>query len=324
MKLRLDDTSRVQGLCFPRPGLYDYAPSVRWENGKYRMLWASGLAGDYIVESDSVSAGGPWSPARIAMGPSNKKNTFDGAHVNDPTVVKIGKEYYCYYGGLCKPMSEGGTQPEITMLGMMSSYNGLLWGRRNGGNPLIRPHDTGKPYTYGAGQPAAVTVGVYTYLFFMDSTGKDSNPINHSGTYVIRSKNALFTGPVEEFVKGKWVIRSSTSKISTETSIADAVSIDMQWSDMLGCWMMGICGVPGSFHLRLYDTSFQLLQQIEVPNVPWTEGPAFARDINGHALRHAADPSNRIPLIVFYPSGNKNDVNTWEISYFGTDLVIEK
>ena len=322
VKLTLDDSKRVQGSTLLRPATYDYAPSVRWEGGKYRMMWATGANGDCILQSNSPTGHGPWTPPNYALKPSNSRATFDGAHVNDPTVIKIKNIYYCYYGGFPRYLSNGGFAPQTTMIGVMSSYNGVMWGRRNGGRPIIKPKDPEMPYTYGAGQPSAVVLGDWVYLFYMDSTGLASNPINKTGIYVIRSKNPFFTGPIEELTATGFVPRVSTKYISTEYSLADAASIDMQWSELLKCWMMAIDGVPGSAHIRLFDSYFQQVDQIEVPNVQWVEGPCWARDTRGHALIHGLDPLHRVPVIIFYPTGVLSDVATWEINYLGTELVI--
>lgn len=71
------------------------------------MWWCGGIAGDHILYAESRSLDGPFHSRRsttphsydIALAPSTARRAFDSTHVCDPSVIRIGRDWYLYYGG---------------------------------------------------------------------------------------------------------------------------------------------------------------------------------------------------------------------------------
>jgi hypothetical protein len=78
---------------------YDYAPSVMWDGGKYKMWWCgdANVNGDRILYAESTNltswtiySGDPHGFVFSPIGGS----AFDGGLTCDPSVVKVGGTYY--------------------------------------------------------------------------------------------------------------------------------------------------------------------------------------------------------------------------------------
>jgi hypothetical protein len=314
----LDLSTRVQGQAFGTPS-YDYVPSVTWD-GRFRVYWCAGVAGDFIRYTESISPTGPWSAPVTAIQPTNSKNDFDGQHTCDPSFLQVGGTKYLYYGGF--PRSDG-AQPKTTMIGVATSKDGLKWTRANAGKPIIKPHGDYRrfPNPYGAGQPSALYLDGFVYLLFYDSTGANSNPINGGGIYAIRSRDPLFQGSVEEWTRAGFKPRVNVNQLTTEAKIWDASSADWQFCDRLNGFLLFINGVPGYSHIALLDRSMAQRQLIAIPGVPWTEGPGASRTLDGHSLPHGTGSKSRVPISLFYSFGGTSPYS-WDIGFTGVDLIV--
>lgn len=175
---------------------------------------------------------------------------------------------------------------------------------------------------YGAGQPSALYLDGWIYLLYSDSTGRDSNPFNGGGAYVIRSRDPEFQGEVEALTRRGFVSRRNTSGLTTEFKVLDAYSVDWQFCDRLDSFLVAVNGLSGVSTLFSYDRSLRPIQRVDVPGVPWTEGPTITRRMDGHSLPHASGSQTRIPLILFYSIGVPGNPFSYDIGFTGLDLVI--
>ncbi len=317
---------------------YDYVPTVMYENGKYRMWWGgilnqNGIHGDYIFYSEARTPNGPWSTPRAVLAPTGRDQDFDGQHACDPSVIKIGRIYYMYYGGHPNASS---SLPQTTMIGVATSLDGINWTRANNGLPIIqtRNYSPNALHRYGAGQPSAVYLNGLVYLAFHDSTAPAANSVNGAGIYVVRASNPLFTGPVEELLapvtgRSGWVRRTSTQQLTGEYSLAEAFSIDWQYSDRAKAFLMSIHGVPGQSSVRVFrfDRDQNLIQrgsELRLNNVNWTEGPGVAHRPDGHSLDSRS--SQPLPWKVFYSTGYSGQINaaTWDLAFREFNLVLSQ
>jgi hypothetical protein len=325
-QLRIDESARRDGVALARAG-YDYAPSVIFD-GSWRLWWCgSGVAGDFIYSQAAPGPGGPWSPLRVALASSYTPGPFDGQHTCDPSVIRIGGASYLYYGGFPMP---GSSWSPTTRIGVARSTDGVTWVRLNGGQPILSPR--GDPFTrpnrYGAGQPSAIYLDGYVYLLYTDTTGQASNPFNGGGVYVIRSRDPLFQGAVEELSREggavRFVTRRSVRELSTSFALWDATSVDWMFSDVLQSFVLAVNGILGQTNILVFDRSLtRLTSHLVVPRVPWVEGAGFARQLDGHTLPHGTGSTARVPLILFYPTGvpGQSNAGTWDLNYVGVDIV---
>jgi hypothetical protein len=317
------------GLALGRPS-YDYVPSVVYENGVYRMWWCGGVAGDYILYSQATDPQGPWTDPVEALRPTGSTADFDGWHVCDPSVIKVGSTYYMYYSG--HPLPTSGL-PQTTAVGVAVSQDGVNWRRAPelAGRPLVETNRGIDQVStkYGAGQPSALQVNGYTYLVYSDSTGRDSNPLNGGGVYVIRSTDPLFRSGVEELTRGGFVARGTTRALTTEYKLFDAVSVDMTYDAPTRSFVMAVNGVPGQTALLIYDEAFGFKKRADIAGVAWTEGPGLVRRWDGATLAHAA--GQPLPVTVFYSTGVPGHdfynpaldyTNTWDLAYTSTSVLL--
>ena len=63
-------------------------------DGKYRMWWCGGVAGDHILYSESQNFDGPWSLPKSVFQPTGNGKDFDGLHTCDPSVIRVRGIYY--------------------------------------------------------------------------------------------------------------------------------------------------------------------------------------------------------------------------------------
>jgi len=105
-----------------------YAPSVLIENGIWKMWYGGWEAGYYpndrIYRARSTD-GLHWTKEGIVL---DIGTGWESAHVNDPSVVKVGDTYYLYYTGA---LSAGQDQ-----IGVATSSDGLSF-TKYVGNPII-------------------------------------------------------------------------------------------------------------------------------------------------------------------------------------------
>lgn len=96
-----------------------YAPDVHYENGVYRMWYGGQGQGnhDRILYATSVN-GVNWSKKGLAL------NVGASTHVNDPSVVKVGGQYYMYYTD-----NIGGAPPGDT-IHLATSVDGTSWTKK--------------------------------------------------------------------------------------------------------------------------------------------------------------------------------------------------
>ncbi len=304
-------------------GSYDYAPSVM-HDGRYRMWWCGGVAGDHILYAEADSLGGPWyrpgtnTPGSVSvLTPTGVPGTFDRSHTCDPSVIRVEGKYYMYYGGL---EEEESNATKTTRLGVATSPDGLNWTRQNGGNPIVVPNRI-IPNNYGAGQPSVTYVDGLFYLLYMDGTGLDSNPVNHAGEYVLRSADPLFLSGVEELTATGFQPR--TNAIHTTRSLTEAFSVDWQYIDSLDAFVVATPGyLPGvagnsATELRFFDRNFNALGKTYVPGF-WREGPGLVGRPDRHAI--PTPDCGRLSMDVIHANGT-DDVNGWNLTHAGADIL---
>jgi len=275
---------------------YNYAPSVLWDGGRYRMWWCSQLGianppGDDILLAESASMDGPF------VGPDGTGGTpifsgsftgFDAVHTCDPSVIKVNGTYYMYYTGAAGDHAHGNA------IGLATSPDGRVWTRANGGLPLVTPSlDVRRDNTYGAGQPSALYLAGYFYLMFTDTTGQAAGR-NGAGQFVLRSPDPAFTKDVEALGANGFQRVSDTSARSR--SVVDAFSADWMWDDSLDAFAVAHETHDGTT-ITFWDLGFrfQPYKPLLVPG-PWREGPGLVRRADGHAVVSADNPCGRAPI----------------------------
>jgi hypothetical protein len=299
---------------------YDYAAGGVFD-GLWRQWWCSGVRrGDHIVYSDAPTVTGPWSPLRVGFGPSWRSDRFDGAHTCDPSVIQINGVYFLYYGGF--PTS-GSRLPKKTAVGVAWSFYSPDNFSRVFTNPIITPYNPNdSKRLYGAGQPSAIWLDNWVYLFYSDSTGQDGNPHNGGSVYCVRSRDAFFKVQVEELTSRGFVPRASTADLTREHSLWDAFSVDVQFIDATQQFVLLINGIPGTTSFRFFDKNLKYLPNLDldIQGVNWREGGGFVRDGHGHALPHGSGSPDRMSLIWFYPAGGTTPLS-WDVQYAGIDII---
>ena len=310
------------------PG-YDYAPTVLFENGKYRMWWCHDaderpgrFQRDEIFYSEATSPNGPWSTPVSVFAPRGSTRYFDGGHVCDPSVVVVNGTYYMYYSGNARSDAKAATK-----IGVATSSDGIHWTRANNGDPILTPRNSQTRNKYGAGQPSATVVDGKVHLIFTDTTAPGSNRVNGGGVYVIRSTDPTFHGPVEELTAaGVFTLRSNTSKLKLNYKLYDAVSVDWQFLDRPGNesdrFLVSVHGVVGKNAVLSFDRNFNRVgETIFFDNVSWIDGPGVARQANGHSL--AANSDQSIPWRVFYGTGPQGQENAaaWDLAFSDFNLL---
>ncbi len=138
---------------------YDYAPSVLWDGGQWRMYhcgYYSGTDSDAIFMSSSLD-GVNWSaPSPVLQIGDN--GAWDSLHVCDPSVIKdvnfFGFTWAMYYTGV-------GPQG-YNEIGLALSMDGVSWVKLNA--PIIGGPACQTSVNYGCGMPSVVNVGTTFYM----------------------------------------------------------------------------------------------------------------------------------------------------------------
>jgi hypothetical protein len=300
---------------------YEYAPTVLFDGGRYRMWWcgqvpSSPVKGDDILYAESDGPDGPFhapgssAPYVISFHGTGGED-FDGQHTCDPSVVKAGNAYYLFYGAA---VHDG-----VTTIGVATSANGVDWVRLNGGKPIITPanqQDTGNHY--GAGQPSAVYLDGKFYLIFTDTTGAGALHSNGAGQFAWRSADPTFNQGVDVYTANGWQPRTDAN--SRGFSVANAFSADWQYSDALKSFIVAHNNAPGQTWLTFLSASSLKDQPIAEQHLTgdWSEGPGIVSTPDKHALPGSA--CNRIPVDILESADRDSNIPV-HLYHRGLDLV---
>jgi hypothetical protein len=299
---------------------YNYAPSVLWDGGRYRMWWCSQLGvanppGDDILLAESPSMDSQFTgPDGTGGTPifSGSASKFDAVHTCDPSVIRVGGTYYMYYTGAAGDHAHGNA------IGLATSPDGRVWTRANNGMPLATAsRDLQRDNTYGTGQPSAVYVAGHFYLMFTDTTGAATGN-NGAGQFVLRSTDPAFSRDVEALgPAGFHAVPDTTAR---DRSVVDAFSADWMWVDSLAAFAIAHETRDGTT-ITFWDLDFrfQPYQPLLVPG-PWREGPGLVRRADGHAVVSADDPCGKVSIDLVRatydaPAGPSG------LRHFGLDVV---
>lgn len=307
------------------------------------QIWYAGSdskhPGDHIFYRNAKTIDEPFeingvNNYEVALAPthfSGKLNTFDAWHTCDPSVIKArdGK-FYLYYGGAA--VGPDGTnkyeQKYITELGVASSTDGRTWTRANYGQAILRSSSDRpgvSPNEYGTGQPSAVYLQGYVYLFYTDTVSPASNATNGAGIYVIRSRDPSFKmgSIVEAWTDTGWFSLPSAGNKETldnylkrvSKPLAQVVSVEVQYNDTLNKFLMGIHGIAKTLELAVINP--------DNFNVEWVgkilydttnaDGPGFFRGADGHSVLGSGNSVTGLVPIRAIHSATNTDV-------FGTKL----
>lgn len=275
---------------------YNYAPSVLWDGGRYRMWWCSQLGianppGDDILLAESKSLNTRF------RGPDGRGGTpvfsgsarrFDAMHTCDPSVIRVGPTYYMYYTGAAGDHAHGNA------IGLATSPDGRVWTRANGGRPLVTAaHDVRRGNTYGVGQPSVVYLAGAFYLMFTDTTGEQAGH-NGAGQFVLRSPDPAFGRDVEALGPDGFVpVPDTTARLR---SVVDAFSADWMWVDALAAFAIAHETRGGTtITFWNWDFSAQPYHPLLVPG-PWREGPGLVRRGDGHAVVSLDNPCGKVAI----------------------------
>ncbi|TWP50838.1 family 43 glycosylhydrolase [Lentzea tibetensis] len=296
---------------------YNYAPTVLSEGGRIRAWWCSQMQaavppGDDVLMSEGPSASGPFGPASAVFAGSS--TGFDGMHVCDPSVLRVGDTYYMYYTGAAGDHANGNA------IGVATSPDGMNWTRANNGAPIVGPaYDAMRENTYGAGQPSVTHVDGWYYLMFTDTTGRATEH-NGAGQFVLRSKSPLFTEGVEALGESGMAPVTATNTPRTR-SIVQAFSADWMWVDAAHAFAIAHETDAGTT-ITFWDKDFTRTpyDPVLIPGV-WREGPGLVRTAEGHAPIDPADPCGRVSLDVLRATTTGAAGAPTAISHFGLDAV---
>jgi hypothetical protein len=286
---------------------YDYAPSVLYDEGKYKMWWCgdANLAGDRILYAESTTPPlqqGSWTVLAngnhgIVFQPPGG-SAFDGGLTCDPSVVKVGGTYYMYYSGLPSSYS---VWSNTTRIGAAYSYDGKNWQRwtnavpgSTAGSPIISTHIAGASSpNYGASHPSVVFVDGYFYMTYDDTTGAVG-----PGQYAIRSTDPFFQTEVQEWNAGSWTTLGGAP--TTSHVWLPTYNVDWAYSRATKEFIVAIDGVgvveSGEYDPRGSHSSIRVFNKdltsetVAVTHVQaeWFDGPALAKYSGGAVLQDTA------------------------------------
>lgn len=308
---------------------YQYAPAVLADGGRYRMWWCSqspagSAPGDDILYAEAASPDGPFhapgsdKPYQIVF-QNDGGGGWDGQHVCDPSVVKVGGRYLMYFSGA--PDDHGQQQGSETSLGVAESADGISWHALTDAAIVTPAHQRDNHNTYGAGQPSAVYRDGKIYLIFTDTTAAGALPTNGAGQFAYRSADPTFRTGVEVATKDGWQPRSAAN--DRQFSVANAFSADWQYSDALSAFVLAHGNDPGRTTLTFLSADNPATQPYAEATVPsqWSEGPGLVSTPDKHAI--AGSACNRVP-VDFVESTEKNGAAPTTLRHFGADLVADK
>jgi hypothetical protein len=299
---------------------YNYAPSVLWDGGRYRMWWCSQLGvanppGDDILLAESPSLDGPFA------GPDGRGGTpvfsgsaarFDAVHTCDPSVLKVGGTYYLYYTGAAGNHAHGNA------IGLATSTDGRVWTRANAGRPLVTAsRDVKRANTYGAGQPSVVHLAGLFYLMFTDTTGRGGGH-NGAGQFVLRSPDPTFSRDVEAL--GDSGFRPVPDTTARDRSVVDAFSADWMWVDSLAAFAIAHETRDGTT-ITFWDWGFRFhpYRPLLLPG-PWREGPGLVRRADGHAVVSLENPCGKVAIDLVRAT-REAPAGPSDLRHFGLDVV---
>lgn len=298
----LDNHRGPSGTLTGPDSAYEYAPTIMYENGKYRM-WYCGqdprgrVAGDDILYAESTSLNGPFTgpgggaPAIVFEGRGDR--SFDGQHTCDPSIVKIPDgTYFMYYGA---SLDDG-----ITAIGVAYSRDGLSWERLKS-TPIISParqQNTGN--NYGAGQPSVVYLNGKFHLIFTDTTGAGALP-NGAGQFAWRASKPTFDD-AEVFTANGW--KPATPENSRSFMVANAFSADWQYSDELSAFVIAHHNDQNQTTLTFLKGDNLAVRPYDSVNFAgaWVEGPGIVSRPDKHAVDDAKAECGRVPIDVIHAS----------------------
>ncbi|MBW4720988.1 beta-xylosidase [Saccharothrix obliqua] len=301
---------------------YNYGPAVLAEGGRIRMWWCSQLRyadppGDDLLYAESATPDGPFTAPDGSSGQavlSGNVGGFDGMHVCDPSVLKVGDTYYLYYTGAAGEHAHGNA------IGVATSKDGVHWTREAGGRPIVSPsYDTTRENTYGAGQPSVLFADGWFYLLFTDTTGRAAG-WNGAGQFVLRAKNPTFLNHVEALGEHGFEAVADTRKPRTR-SVVDAFSADWMYVDALKAFAIAHETEQGTtITFWNHDFSANPVPAVTIPG-RWREGPGLVRTPDGHAPLSPEDPCHRVPLDVVRATVDGAAAAPTDLAHFGLDLA---
>lgn len=298
---------------------YNYAPSLLYDRGRYRMWWCSQLGianppGDDILLAESRSLAGPFrGPDGSKATPifSGRPGAFDGMHTCDPSVLGVGDRYFMYYTGAA------GTHAHGNAIGLATSPDGRVWTRANGGQAIVRPaRQVSNGNTYGAGQPSAIHLAGKFYLMFTDTTGRGTGH-NGAGQFVLRSPDPTFAEDVEALgADGFEPVADTGARLR---SVVDAFSADWMWVDSLAAFAIAHETHDGTT-ITFWDQDFRYnpYRPVLVPGT-WREGPGLVRRPDGHAVVSAADPCGTVSIDLVRAT-KEGRFGPSDLRHFGLDV----
>ncbi|WP_203654923.1 hypothetical protein [Actinocatenispora rupis] len=327
--LRVENPRSSGQVVDPADTPYQYAPAVLAENGRYRMWWCSqspaGTApGDDILYAEADSPNGPFhapgsdKPYQIVF-QNDGGGGWDGQHVCDPSVVKVGGRYLMYFSGA--PADHGQQQGSETSIGVAESADGISWHALSGSAIVTSAHQRDNHNNYGAGQPSVTYRDGKIYLLFTDTTAAGALPANGAGQFAYRSADPTFASGVEVATKDGWQPRSAAN--DRQFSVANAFSADWQYSDALSALIVAHNNDPGRTTLDFLSADNPATAAYAPATVPseWSEGPGLVSTADKHAITGAA--CNRVPVDVVQSTGKNNGAPA-TLRRFGADVVSDR
>lgn len=298
---------------------YNYAPSVLFQGGTYRMWWCSQLPGaprpgDEILYGESASPDGPFTapgggPPLVVFG--NSVGGFDALHTCDPSVIAVGGTYFLYYTGTADPAGNNNA------IGLATSTDGIHWTRANNGAPVVPASgEVPRANAYGAGQPSALYRDGWYYLMFTDTTGHDAGP-SGNGQFVLRSTDPAFGANVQALTPGGFQPVPS-SRAQRLRPVLAGYTADWMWVDALNAYALAMDTAAGT-SVTFWDPTFtyQPYDPLTIGGAQM-EGPGLVRRADGHAPIDPADPCGRVRFDVERATMGGAGPNG--ISHFGLDV----
>lgn len=321
-----------------KPG-YTYVPAGIVTSNR-AQIWYCGSdskhPADHIMYRNAKTIDGPFGIAgkntyEVALAPNKANpNTFDHTHACDPSVVKVGDKFYMYYGGAAQRPDGTQTYPGryVTEIGIASSTDGRKWTRVNQGRSMLRSHPSINSISgnlYGTGQPSAVFVGGYTYIFYTDTVSPASNNTNGAGTYVVRSTDPTFFNGTQAYTTDGWISIPNTGNAEpleiylkrVSKPVAHVVSTDVQYNPTLNKFLMGVHGIAKTLETVVLNADNFNIEWVgkTLYDTQNADGPGFFRGANGWSVLGSGNAVDGIVPIRSIHAATNTDV-------FGTKLRV--
>lgn len=348
------------GVAYPRediiisdistPGLatdskYDWAASVMFTNGEYRMWWtrqklvSDGNGRDAIYYADSWD-GVNWYHTQEVLVASDiflndgiNDTSQEKFHVARPSVVRIESTYYMFYES---PMTLVNGGEKGNQIFVATSVDGKSWNKGPNNNspvPIIKACDPTCPANYpyyGIGQPSVFYKDGNFWIFFTDATGTPPDNRTAQGNRIrllrlsksnIDNRQSVYWYPNSQFIS-----YGSAVDVKWSSSLSEYVLLYSTLNNFSSPDTYNVCVFTSPDGVNYYPNNqnnilFQSCVNSSVNNITagWPSktrrNPTLVGDSNGHIPFSS--------LQVYFTEGTMHSsaggvhqfISTWNLRY---------